>query len=520
MPTKREYYEAEIDTFTSVTGTTWKDQNFTVGQSGDESYALGIVSVYGICDEGVGDLIIEIQSDAAGQPSGTILGSGTITFTQIRAEDEGWHDVLIDEPFVVAKDSVLHIVAHVSGGTFYWRMRQTDPLYDRGGPCTSGDSGVTWTGPAATADRLFRVWGDVIVLGDFFVFTIYDAGAQNVTAVWGEADTPPTDLNANDVAELRWSFNKITPPGGVYDLTAYRELGWGQTSPAATVKATGPGGPENDFQELAYILPGVPAAGVWYLRGTYLGHTFETTVGIGTISKPVNPTPANNSGPGVDFSEFVLDWEDGGGGDTYDVYIGSSASEEDLVLVSEGQSGTSYVTSLEELPHDQRIYWKVDAWDGGNYAEGDVWNFDPRPAKPTNPTPTDAATKQNLGFAALLWEDGGAAATYDVTFSGSPVSVGQAGTSYPTPSLGYSTTYTWRVDAKNAFGTTTGDVWSFTTLDFHPPIPSWENLPEHTLGPLNGGTVGTDFRWTGQNATVTVRRMVAAAMNRIYYEDV
>jgi len=87
----------------------------------------------------------------------------------------------------------------------------------------------------------------------------------------------------------------------------------------------------------------------------------------------------------------------------------------------------------------------------------------------------------------------------------------------------YDTTYYWRVDATNEYGTTTGDVWSFTTLDLDPPISSWELIPGGSgSGPLDDppGVEGTDFRWLGNNNMVTTRRLVAAAYNRIWYEDI
>lgn len=90
----------------------------------------------------------------------------------------------------------------------------------------------------------------------------------------------------------------------------------------------------------------------------------------------------------------------------------------------------------------------------------------------------------------------------------------------PDPPLEYNTVYYWRVDATNEYGTTTGDEWSFTTLVFDPPTTSWENLPGKTLGPLTGGVEGVDFRWLGTNGMITRRRLVAAAANAIWYEDV
>jgi hypothetical protein len=54
------------------------------------------------------------------------------------------------------------------------------------------------------------------------------------------------------------------------------------------------------------------------------------------------------------------------------------------------------------------------------------------------------------------------------------------------------TTYHWRIDEKNAGGTTTGTVWSFTTLDAVPPTPNpmtWATDPCVTTSSLSIGMV-------------------------------
>jgi hypothetical protein len=92
------------------------------------------------------------------------------------------------------------------------------------------------------------------------------------------------------------------------------------------------------------------------------------------------------------------------------------------------------------------------------------------PVKANTPSPADTAT----GVAVtdnLTWVDGGGALTYNVYLdTANPpvaaVSSAQAGTSYDPydpGSLTPATTYYWRIDSTNAVGTTTGDVWSFTT---------------------------------------------------------
>ncbi|MBN1392717.1 MAG: hypothetical protein JW947_07935, partial [Sedimentisphaerales bacterium] len=61
----------------------------------------------------------------------------------------------------------------------------------------------------------------------------------------------------------------------------------------------------------------------------------------------------------------------------------------------------------------------------------------------------------------------------------------QPGTTFDTGTMSYNTTYYWRIDEKNAGGTTTGDVWGFTTMspDTTPPTPNpmtWATVPTAT----------------------------------------
>jgi len=124
-------------------------------------------------------------------------------------------------------------------------------------------------------------------------------------------------------------------------------------------------------------------------------------------SKPTNPTPAHES-TGVDFSNFRLAWQDGGGATSYDVYIGPSGN---LVKVSSSQTSAYYVTNLDELetifgasPINQRIYWRVDAKNDAGTTQGDEWWFDARPAKPTNPNPINGYSGMTLDWTTFSWE--------------------------------------------------------------------------------------------------------------------
>lgn len=104
----------------------------------------------------------------------------------------------------------------------------------------------------------------------------------------------------------------------------------------------------------------------------------------------------------------------------------------------------------------QRLLWKIST----------VVYFTPKgtaPAKATTPSPANAATGVALS-PTLSWVGDGTETSFLVYFDGVLVST-QAGTSYTPAAMSYYSAHTWRIDSVNDFGTTTGDTWSFTTMD-------------------------------------------------------
>lgn len=89
------------------------------------------------------------------------------------------------------------------------------------------------------------------------------------------------------------------------------------------------------------------------------------------------------------------------------------------------------------------------------------------PATPTNPSPSDLSTTA-LPTDTLTWA-APAASSYNVYFgtAASPplVVTGQAAASYNPGTLASLTTYYWKIVAVNAAGSTTGPIWSFTTIN-------------------------------------------------------
>lgn len=126
------------------------------------------------------------------------------------------------------------------------------------------------------------------------------------------------------------------------------------------------------------------------------------------------------------------------------------------------------------------------------------------PFKTVNPAPADEAVDQSINTT-ISWENGGLAASYDVYFGTNPAPSdpvsSQTTTTYDPSTLQYDTTYYWRIDSKNYMGTTTGDVWQFTTESAPAGVP----LPATNPTPADEASnqpIDTDVSWSdGGGAT-------------------
>lgn len=100
--------------------------------------------------------------------------------------------------------------------------------------------------------------------------------------------------------------------------------------------------------------------------------------------------------------------------------------------------------------------------------ELEAWTAPSVPSSPSSPSPANAATGVALALT-LSWVATGAT-LYDVYFgtAASPplVSTNQSVATYVVAGLSSSTTYHWKIVAKNSGGSTTGSVWAFTTGAF------------------------------------------------------
>lgn len=188
----------------------------------------------------------------------------------------------------------------------------------------------------------------------------------------------------------------------------------------------------------------------------------------GGESSSVSPvtSPAPSDGASDVPITATLSWAVASGATHYAVYCGITTTD----WYSITNTGlTNYNPGT--LAYNTTYYWRIDPNNINKVTSGKVWSFTTIaqsiniPAQVTNPAPanggTDIAPNVQLSWAAAT-----DAASYDVycgTANPPPFRTNTTSTTYNPGILTYSTIYNWRINSKNALGTTTGNLWNFTT---------------------------------------------------------
>ncbi|MBN1787601.1 MAG: right-handed parallel beta-helix repeat-containing protein [Sedimentisphaerales bacterium] len=188
---------------------------------------------------------------------------------------------------------------------------------------------------------------------------------------------------------------------------------------------------------------------------------------VGSAGGPAPINGATDVDPNV-----VPAWIAGSGAIEHDVYLGTDAN----AVAEAGHLSAEFMGTVTDanfdpcgLDPDTTYYWRIDEIGPACTAKGYIWNFTTAPAPPdgaSNPSPADGAIDVGL-TQDLSWTAGSGATSHDVYFgtANPPPFIGnQTGTVYDTGTMDVNTIYYWRIDEKNASGTTIGTVWSFTTV--------------------------------------------------------
>lgn len=190
------------------------------------------------------------------------------------------------------------------------------------------------------------------------------------------------------------------------------------------------------------------------------------------------PSPADGESD-VAF-DVQLQWHPAGqlASPVYDVYFGTD--QNNLVLESAGQGGTTHTPLGSPIDSETTYYWRIDTREstGGGTNTGEVWSFTTETpvakAQLVSPTPSGALDVDNDATLVLEWIADPGADSHNVWFGECAgglvlVSQEQVATTYnpfldPGVDTNWATEYCWRVDAvKDGEIANTGDDWSFTT---------------------------------------------------------
>jgi len=289
------------------------------------------------------------------------------------------------------------------------------------------------------------------IKGDLWSFT---TGID--TTPPGQASNPSPANGAEDVAvdvDLSWTANIDAVSHNVY---------FGTTSPGTF--CGNQSGTTYDTGTMAYNTP-------YYWRidevdggGTTTGTvwSFITIVAVpgqAGITNPVN---------GADdvATDVTLSWTTGSDAESHDVYF-STDSTFSGILPHSNEAATTY--TLEALACDTLYYWRIDEVNAAGTTTGELWSFTTivaAPGKAMEPYPTNGASDVSVDVI-LRWTAGNNATSHDVYFgqtSPGTFRENRSDASFDPGTLAYNTTYYWRINEVNAGGTTTGEVWSFTTL--------------------------------------------------------
>src|SRR2546422_735116 len=223
----------------------------------------------------------------------------------------------------------------------------------------------------------------------------------------------------------------------------------------------------------------------WRVNASNAGGTSAWSASMSfttTAAPPAAPTLASPPNGAADQPPTVtLSWSSTAGAASYRLQVSTGPGLSTLVLDDSTLTATS--RAVGPLANGTIYYWRVNAKNGGGpSAWSSAWSFATvtgTPAPPVLSSPLNGAANQPVTLS-LVWTASAGAASYRVqvsataTFSSLAVDdSGFATTTHQVGPLATSTTYYWRVSARNSGGTSVwSSVWSFTTGSAAPPAPT------------------------------------------------
>ncbi len=359
-----------------------------------------------------------------------------------------------------------------------------------------------------------------------------------------------TVLTVSGDGEANWTTGVVGYKQGITGLS-HSNQNFVISSVSGSLSGVTGIGTENSFVPGLYLLSNVsndqtftPAkAGYTFNPSSFTfnsgsggGAAVQFTSSVVNFYKAVNPGPEDDA---IDINRISnLTWDEGASAtDDYDVWFGTPGN---MVLV--GTEITTESFSIQDYlnegvdPEDPTVYldlnteyeWRIDSYVNNELvATGDVWSYTTR-AQRTVVLSSPSDTGIDVLLQPLLeWAIDGIGAQYgsfedqdflfiylrkdDANFTeddliGNFVEAFVNDDLQVVAGLEYNTTYYWQVQAGNtAADLADSEVWSFTVQAFSPPA--------YSVHPVSGLP-------TGESNQITVRRLVAIANNKFWYEGI
>jgi large repetitive protein len=413
---------------------------------------------------------------------------------------------------------------------------------------------LSWNAVAGASTYRVQVSTDV----NFSILVMDDATisgtSKNITGLLNSTQyywrVNATNLGGTSGYSNVWSFTTIiaapsvplltAPSNGAVNQATSLTLSWGSVTGASSYRvqvAT-----DNSFNNLVVddanvVLTSKQISGLsnstqyfWRVSASNLGGTSSYSTGwsfntiIAVPSAPTLASPANNA---VNQStSLTLSWNAVAGASSYAVQVASDAAFNNLFVNDLNVTGTT--RSVSGLLNNTTYYWRVSATNiNGTSTYSTIFSFTtivPIAGVPVLQYPSNNALNQPLSLT-LLWDAVSGVASYrvqlatDAAFANLVVNDSTVITNSKAVSgLLNNTQYYWRVNAKNAGGTSVySSTFIFTTIVAVPGVPS---LSSPTNNATNQSTSLT-LSWSAVTGAASYAVQVATdnAFNNVVIYD-
>ena len=360
-----------------------------------------------------------------------------------------WGDMTVDGTVCIIDSTHVGVNAASAGGAYPGCYGGENEMYMTGGELTCLYFNVGRGDSESGSNGYFKITDGAINAQGFKIPNQFASGSGNIT---GHVDLHGGTINASGWFQMGSRISGAENGGiGTMDVAGGMLIVNGDCT--STIQ-----GYINNVWITAYGTTGL--AGFELDYGVRNGS--KTTLTAVDIRKAHNPNPVDGS-TGIS-PDVVVSWVAGVYTASHNVYFGTTNPPP--FVRNQPLAETSYDPNGLEL--STTYYWRIDEVNGGDVWEGGVWEFTAGglPGAAINLSPTDGTTDVTTGK--IIWSSGTEAESHDVYFgtTNPPVFVGNQPLeekSYQSSSIDPNTTYYWRIDEKNSYGTTAGTIWNFST---------------------------------------------------------